>query len=137
MNNDLYIIWNEDNNLGIPIIDEQHKGLVSNINSFHYFIKEDKGLDILRPIVSALVHYIDVHFRTEEPLMYTAGYPDVDQHIRLHRLLTERTKKIAQESLNKGNAQVALDFLKDWWLNHINQEDRKYASYVKKALGIM
>ncbi len=47
MSNDLYIIWHPDNDLGIPIIDEQHRGLVSAINSLHYFIKADKGVEMI------------------------------------------------------------------------------------------
>lgn len=136
MSNDLYIIWHRDNELGIPIIDEQHRGLVTAINSFHYFIKEERGIAMMQPIIMTLVEYIDIHFKTEEPLMKDAGYPGFDGHIHLHRMLTERTKKIAEESLHKGNARIALDFLKDWWLNHINNVDREYAPYVKKHLGI-
>jgi hemerythrin len=136
MSNDLYIVWNKENDLGIPIIDEQHRGLVSAINSYHYFIKEGKGVEMVKPIIMTLVQYIDVHFRTEEPLMKDSGYPGYEDHIRLHRKLTLKTENIARESIDTGNAYIALDFLKDWWLNHINSIDRQYVPYVRKMLGI-
>ena len=136
MSNLLYIVWGKENELGIPIIDEQHRGLVSAINSFHYFIKEGHGDMAIRPIIMTLVQYIDIHFRTEEPLMRDSGFPDVEEHIARHRKLTQRTQKIAQEALAEGNAYVALEFLKDWWLGHINSIDRQYVPYVKKMLGI-
>ena len=136
MSNLLYIIWTKENEIGIPIIDEQHRGLVSAINSFHYFIKEDRGIKMVKPIIMTLVEYIDVHFKTEEPLMKAAGYPDFDNHILLHRKLTEKTARIAEEVIYKGDATIALNFLKEWWLNHINNVDRQYAPYVKKMLDI-
>lgn len=136
MGNILYIIWNKENELGIPIIDEQHRGLVSAINSFHYFIKEDKGIQMVRPIIMTLVEYIDIHFKTEEPLMKEAGYPDFDAHVLKHRLLTEKTARIAEEAIHKDNAYIALDFLKEWWLSHINTIDRQYVPYVRKLLDI-
>jgi len=33
MENNLYIVWNQNNNVGIKIIDEQHRGTISTINS--------------------------------------------------------------------------------------------------------
>ncbi len=136
MSNDLYIIWHTSNELGIPIIDEQHRGLVSTINSFHYLIKEGQGEEVIRPIIMTLVQYIEIHFRTEEPLMQKAGFPGYDDHIRLHRSLTTKTKRIAEEAVTKSNAYIALEFLKDWWLDHINNVDRQYAPYLRKLLDI-
>jgi hemerythrin len=133
----LYIVWEKDNELGIPIIDEQHRGLVSAINSFHYFIKEGEGIEATRPTLQTLVQYINIHFKTEEPLMKQSGYPSYDEHILTHKGLIEKTKNIAHETLTKGDARIALDFLKDWWLTHINKVDRQYAPYVKKMLGIV
>ena len=39
----LYIIWEEGYNLGIPIIDEQHRAIVATINTYHYFVTGGKG----------------------------------------------------------------------------------------------
>ena len=36
----LYINWKDDFNIGIPVVDEQHRGLVVLINSFHYALHE-------------------------------------------------------------------------------------------------
>ena len=43
MGNLLYIVWNEKNNIGVPIIDEQHRGIVIAINSLYYFINERRA----------------------------------------------------------------------------------------------
>ena len=35
----LYITWKNEDELGIPIIDEQHRGVVTAINSLFYFMQ--------------------------------------------------------------------------------------------------
>ena len=132
----LYIIWNDRNMLGIPIIDEQHRGIVSTINSFHYFIQEGKGLNALQPTLDILRQYTFIHFKTEEALITAAEYPDLENHIKMHSMLAEKTNQIAEEAVSNNEPELALVFLKDWWLSHINREDSKYSSYVKKYLKI-
>ncbi len=132
----LYIVWSEGNDLGIPIIDEQHRGIVSTINSFHYFIQGGHGLDALKPTLSILAEYTKIHFKTEEALFCETDYPDRDAHLLLHEELMRKTIEIARESTVHGEPEVALVFLKEWWLGHINRKDRQYAPYVKSRLGI-
>ncbi len=72
MQNILYIVWTEKNKVGIPIIDEQHRGIISTINSLHYFIQTGQGEQIIRPTLIMLEQYVDIHFKTEEALMWEA-----------------------------------------------------------------
>ena len=58
MNQDLYIIWNDKNNTGVPIIDEQHKCIVGIINSLHYFIREGLGKEAVRHTLNILEQYV-------------------------------------------------------------------------------
>lgn len=136
MENLLYIVWTDRNKVEIPILDEQHRGIVSTINSFHYFIRQGRGLDALAPTLVVLRQYTAIHFSTEEALMRESGYPEVDAHIELHRELTKRTEEIARRSPLERDETQALKFLKNWWLDHINLEDNKYAPYLKKMLGL-
>ncbi|MBI5639186.1 MAG: chemotaxis protein, partial [Nitrospirae bacterium] len=70
----LYIIWSDKSNLGIPIIDEQHRGIVSIINTFHYFVQQGHGPETLRPTLSMIERFSELHFETEEALMTEADY---------------------------------------------------------------
>ena len=133
MKSNLYIVWNDQNSLGIPIIDEQHRGIVSTINSLHYFVKQGQGDEALTPTLSILEQYTKIHFRIEESLMINANYPGFDEHVLLHKDLWKKTIAIAQESKLSKDADAVLNFLKTWWLGHINGEDRKYGPVVKKA----
>jgi hemerythrin-like metal-binding protein len=68
--------------------------------------------------------------------MKRAGYPHLDEHLLAHKNLLDKTKDVSRQSLSDGNELIILDFLKEWWLNHINRTDREYASQVKTALRI-
>lgn len=131
----LYIIWNKENDLGIPIIDEQHRGIVSTINSFQYFVRQGRGPDVLKPTLRILELYSHLHFITEEALMRRAEYPDYDDHVLLHGRLMEKTRLIARGETSDEEVEQALKFLRDWWLGHINTQDRKYAPAVKKLFA--
>ena len=135
-NSMLYIVWNDINKLGIPIIDEQHRGIVATINSFHYFIQEGHGLEALKPTLKILEQYTCIHFKTEEALMKEAECPDLERHIILHDELMKRTKEIALEAVSHEEPELALVFLKEWWLSHISEEDKLYGSCIKRHLGI-
>ena len=132
----LYIIWDDKNNLGIPIIDEQHRGIVSTINSLYYFIQDGQGLDALKPTFNIMEQYTCIHFKTEEKLIKEARYPGFERHIVLHDKLMKRTREIAREAQSQKDPIAALIFLREWWLSHINKEDKLYGPYVKRHLGM-
>ncbi len=134
MYNNLYINWTDKNNIGIKIIDEQHRGIISAINSLYYFIQTGHQEDIIKPTIVTLEQYIKIHFQTEEALMLEADYPDVEQHIKLHKSWTKKSKVIFYEALNNQDPMLLLKFLKDWWMQHIQYEDIKYTSYIEKIL---
>jgi hemerythrin len=46
------------------------------------------------------------------------------------------TTKIAYQASTMQDPKVVLSFLKKWWLEHINQEDKKYVEHIKKYLEV-
>jgi len=126
----LYIVWNDKYCVGVPIIDEQHRGIVSAINTLFEFIKQGQGQEALKPTFLVLEQYTHLHFKTEQRLLQEIKYPELEAHILLHKKLTDNTQRIERESIVNNNPDMVLAFLKEWWLGHINKEDRKYASYV-------
>ena len=126
----LFIVWTEKNNLGIPIIDEQHRGIISTINSLYHSIQMGDYEDTVKPLLVALEHYTKIHFRTEKDLMLKAEYPNFNNHIALHNKLFEKTKTFSANANVLPDATEVLRFLKKWWLTHINKEDRHFSFWV-------
>ncbi|HMK66285.1 MAG TPA: hemerythrin family protein [Thermodesulfobacteriota bacterium] len=126
----LYIIWSDRNQTGIPIIDEQHRGIVSTINSLHYFVQKGRGEDVIAPTLIMLKQYTNIHFSTEEDLVSKSEFPNKESHFSLHETFKNEIDYIYKDKNIFDKSDVILKFLKDWWLNHINVEDKKYVSFL-------
>ncbi len=131
MSQPLFIVWNEDINLNIPIIDEQHKAFVALVNSFHIIMTKGKGYQLINKNRAIIIqHLAELHFQTEERIMEISEYPGLDEHIKQHKKIMRDIQKTVQEVLNSGDATIALNFLKDWWINHIKDHDIELGKYL-------
>lgn len=130
----LFIVWNDSHNLGVPIIDEQHRGIVSTINSLFHALGNKHGEDVLKPIAITMQEYTKIHFATEEDLLARSAYPSLEAHRQLHNKLIQENFLTAKTSMRLGDPRRFLVFLKDWWLNHINRQDRLFAEHVKEYM---
>ena len=135
--NNLLIVWNDSDNLGIGIVDEQHRGIVSAMNSLHYSIRKKRGAQALKSVYNTVRAYTEIHFATEEELLGLSGYPAYEAHRQLHAELIVKNLYIGSESLLMNDPVAFLDFLKDWWINHIRRQDRLYAEHVKNAFHLL
>lgn len=126
----LFIVWNEKNNLNVPILDEQHRGIVSIINSLHYSVKQGKGFSALLPTIIMMEQYSIIHFEAEQFLLEKYEYPDSKNHFLLHARLRENLREIKTQSFMSKDTAAVIDFLKSWWINHINMEDKKHAKWM-------
>lgn len=82
------IVWSPDYELGILLIDQQHRRIVDYINDLDRLAGQpDAQLGVAR-VLYDLVDYTESHFSFEEALMERAGYEDLDNHHHLHRKFT-------------------------------------------------
>lgn len=127
----LFIQWTAASELGIPIIDEQHRGIVTTINTLHYFSAQGQGVEVLLPTFKIMEQYSILHFKLEEALMQKAGFPNFEQHRQAHRELIEKTIAVRTRSTLEHDPTLALSFLKEWWVDHIRGNDREYVHWLK------
>lgn len=131
MLNTLYIQWTSSSDLGIPILDDQHRGIVSTINTLHYFSSQGQGFEVLLPTFKIMEQYSILHFKLEETLMRKANFPYYEKHCLVHRELIEKTIAVRNKSTLYKDPGVAMAFLKEWWVEHIRGEDREYVNFIK------
>ncbi|HVI50439.1 MAG TPA: bacteriohemerythrin [Candidatus Sulfotelmatobacter sp.] len=130
-----YIEWQERMETGIPLVDADHKTLVSLINQVHACIGGLDEYGALGSILKVLADYTDYHFKREEALMAEAGYPGLDVHKALHSRLTEQVREVLRRfeaAPGSVRAQDIQKFLEDWLVDHILRHDMPYTRF---ALG--
>lgn len=138
----LFIVWSEFYETKIPILDEQHRGLVATINSLFYFMnecgigemKKDQACNVFKPTLAALEYYRDIHFLTEEFLMETTGYPRVKDHKLLHEKFRADTTRLIAKSRKTLDPHELLVLFKNWWTDHVRIADQAYESHLQAAL---
>lgn len=127
--------WTEEYELGIGVIDGQHKRIVEYINKLADIGPEGSSEE-LSEIVDSLLDYTYSHFAFEEALMEEAGYENLNFHQQTHEAFTNRIRDLHRrfcegEAVNEEIGEL----LKNWLLNHIKEDDRSYAPLVKKNLS--
>ena len=130
LEHNVLIVWMPEYDLGIPIVDEQHRGIVSTINSLFFGMQNNHGRDMLVPIIGVVCEYTHIHFRIEEDFLDKYGFPGVQNHRKLHSELTDALAKIGKKSVFDKDPYEFLEFLKKWWIDHICDKDRIFRDYL-------
>lgn len=129
--------WSDTYSVKIGMIDMQHKNLVGMVNALHQAMVAGHGKDELGKILSALVKYTQVHFKTEEGLMESHKYPEYTQHKSEHEKLTKTVLEF-QAKFQKSEVGLTIEvmqFLKDWLVKHIMGSDKRYSPFLN-AQGV-
>jgi hemerythrin len=133
-----FVNWREEFNIGHKLIDGHHKKLVGILNSLHNFICEDKGQEAIASTLVELHNYTRFHFEEEEKLMKEINFSRLEEHTLEHEKLLE-VLNLVLISLKEGKefkSQRLLEFVRNWVLDHIIEEDRKvgqaYLAYKSK-----
>lgn len=120
--------------INIPEMDEQHKKLVDMLNHVYEFMSKglfDEALDFF---IKEIVNYVEIHFKDEEEFMEKIGYPDIENHKKIHLLFKEEILRLipAIQSKNVYQFRCAVSLSWGWLYNHIAKTDRKYANFALK-----
>lgn len=127
------IQWSADYELGIDVIDGQHRRIVDYINKVHEC--EQSGQGDLDEVLNNLVDYTLSHFAFEESMMEEAGYSEFDAHKITHETFIRQINMIkVRYDLGEDVAVELSDMLLDWLLKHIMTDDQSYTPVIKEKL---
>jgi len=130
LEHEILFAWKPQYNLGIPIIDEQHHGIVTTINSLYFGIQHEQGKSMLEPVIGMVTEYTRIHFETEENFLRICDFPDLEAHLEMHNVLRRSLSTIGEKCLQDQNPLEFLEFLKNWFIDHICQKDRKFKEFL-------
>lgn len=129
--------WTADLDLGIDVIDSQHRRIVDYINEINDAIAQ-QDVTMVFDVMERLKDYTMDHFAFEEQLLKQAGYLLMEAHQQVHRRFEDRIAKYEESLLNGhdpfGVARRIRTALMAWLIQHIKQEDADYVPVVKKVL---
>ena len=127
-----YIEWDDAYSVGIDSIDQQHKRLISLINQLQTAVDYSTGEEFEREALDELVDYTKTHFSYEEELMQKYAYPEFEPHKAQHQKMIQQVEEVLAEYEQDHDRAMrrALDFLKQWLINHINGTDKEYSEYL-------
>jgi hemerythrin len=125
--------WKESFNIGVEEIDRQHRSFLENLNACYEHLLEGKQSTPDFDLITRLKDYAATHFRYEEDLLHSSGFPQIKQHETQHRFfeLQVAELEVARSGEKERATESILPFLRDWFLNHILQQDKKIVHYLR------
>lgn len=129
--------WREELEIGVDIIDFQHRNLVNMLNNVADALKgDDAGKELIFEVtLDQLIEYTVHHFSTEEKLMVAGENEHIESHKKMHQALASKAlefkKRYANGEKDIGNELV--EFLKTWLNEHIMKVDMAAAPSIKRA----
>ena len=130
----MYIHWDKAYETGQPLIDVEHRLLVLLFKKLDVALKTKRPENVITRIVSELRKFVDFHFISEENLMLETGYPDYEEHQKIHtNLMIELNVKISRVVSHKENPDDLLYFLNQWLIEHIAKSDQHIAKHISSA----
>jgi hemerythrin-like metal-binding protein len=125
--------WKESFNIGVAEIDRQHRSFLEYLNDCHHHLSGNRGAAIDPVLVEKLKAYAANHFHYEEALMRSAEFPRIELHEKQHRFFESQISELDAVRQESGERppQSVLAFLRDWFLNHILEQDKRISKYLK------
>jgi len=131
------IVWTDDFELGIDMIDRHHKQLVALINLVAECIGNNAPRGELAAVLGGLKDYATYHFHAEEEFMKKIGYPDFVAHARVHSGFSDHITALGMR-FDEGDNNVINElgnYLEFWLIDHIVINDSLYAAYAGTSEG--
>ena len=128
------LIWNERYNLGVDIVDREHKKLFSILNKlFDIGQQEEKSQWVCQEAIKYFKDHAVQHFIDEEIYMASINYPEIAIHTRIHTNFREITLPALEKELelNEYSQDAVNHFLgvcAGWLIGHTLIEDHAIVS---------
>ena len=128
--------WDAKYSINNEMVDKHHKSLVELVNQYYEKLtdKSEDGQKKAGKVFQELKNYTIMHFKAEEELMASCKYPDLENHKKLHQALLNSVIEYENKIKNKETISPLTigNFLKNWLLTHILNEDKKISAHIKK-----
>ena len=125
------LIWKSEYNIGNLKIDQEHQKLFAIARKTLSVIKlnnDEQEICKIKELITELFTYVGTHFSNEQKYMKEVKYPELENHILLHKnlldMLTNLISKLNSMNL-KEIEQSLYSFIEEYFIRHIILEDKK------------
>jgi len=124
------IEWRPAMSVGHLVIDDDHKKLLSLINTFEASTSGEQIEAVLRE----LMDYTQMHFTREEALQRASRYPFHEAHHKAHQKLIHDVSQLCRKWEQVGDdapemVREIAAFFRKWLIEHILKEDMATKTY--------
>lgn len=128
------IEWKDSFETGIAEVDQDHRRLVGLINELDGILTDGGDLGRVGAVIDALVDYAEYHFDREERLLERVGYEELGGHAEIHARFGHFLGDMVGVCMvdpDPDNLRKLSDYLRNWLIDHILEEDMKFAAFIR------
>lgn len=137
------MLWKDKYELGVPLIDSQHRELFRRVEAFFQTLRTtvswDQKAQRVNETLEFMKAYVVEHFRDEEAYQLQIGYPGREAHRQIHqdmvRYVLEVSEAYQKNGCDERMLQQFAGRLLAWLINHVAAEDQRIASYALEKGG--
>lgn len=124
--------WRDEFSTGVFMQDEDHRGIMKRGKEVYMLIRSGCNMEDLSGALDDFMRFTAMHFKREIDWYAQAEFPELEHHKRLHlNLMRDVKRKVDRLRGDCVNREVEfLVFFKDWLIDHILTEDRKFGALV-------
>jgi hemerythrin len=129
--------WREEYAVQVESMDKDHMHFLKKANTLYQLIQDGNQPDFIETM-DQLITFAQRHFKDEESLMKEHSYPEYTLHHKKHKKILREALEVVKK-IKENKLEIDLDFahyLKDWIINHILTEDRKYGAFLSGKIDI-
>ncbi len=125
--------FDDEFKLGIPEIDAEHAALINMLNEVMNLNRKNEKDKARLYFQETLSRYVVDHFAHEEAYMQKIGYPQLDEHRKVHENFKQAMFRYMEQFNPEDHAAFrgALMDAYSWIINHIGKTDRKYVGFAQ------
>jgi hemerythrin len=116
-------------------MDKQYIKLVELLNNTYELLKEDRKEKAAKLFEKEFLAYVEYNLSEEEKFMEEIGYPELEQHRKIHEVFRREICNLAPH-IENGDLKAFREVLAlawGWLYNHIAKTDKKYGVYAKEV----
>ncbi len=120
--------WSDRYSVGNNDIDNDHRRLFEIINMLQEMQLTGDNAGQFAEVLSSLFDYSMYHFNREEEYMNQISYDEIEAHRNEHKKYIVKISTFNSDffSVRRPDETAVIEFLTNWWTNHILKSDVKY-----------